>query len=76
MAATNHTKPTDLDLQNVIDEKSSQLRALLHHTYGNAGESFRSLNDELQDHYLWACAGMADEIVESLEELSNRKVSA
>ena len=33
------------------------------------------MNDQLQDHYLWACADMADAIVRSLDELCTRSLA-
>lgn len=67
-----HSHPRDaIDHQDVVETKARQLRALLENTYGGGGEAFRGLNEQLQDHYMWACADMADEIVKSLDALSN-----
>ena len=51
-----------LDLLNTVNSLSAKLHALLCNAYGEAGESFRGLNDELQDSYLWACTDIAAEI--------------
>lgn len=75
MATVNDTKPTDLELENVIDKNAAQLSALLANTYGGAGESFREMNDQLQDAYMWACADMANAIAASLDELSTRRMA-
>ncbi|MFL9863224.1 hypothetical protein PQR67_03440 [Paraburkholderia fungorum] len=59
---------------------SMQLRALLAACTGEGGEAFRSLNDELQDNYLWLASDLAAEIEKTLsgahtpaetEEVSN-----
>ena len=51
-----------LDLLNTVNSLSAKLLTLLCNTYGEAGDSFRGLNDELQDNYLWACSDIAAEI--------------
>jgi len=47
----------------------------LQNTYGNSGESFRSMADHLQDAYLWQCADLVDEI-EGLMSESESMASA
>ncbi len=49
-------------------EICTKLQALLQNTYGNSGESFRSMADHLQDAYMWQCADLADEIEGLLSE--------
>ena len=44
-----------------------QLHALLVNTYGESGDPFRNLADDLQDRYLWACTDMARKIETTLE---------
>lgn len=39
--------------------KLLQLQSLLVMTCGEAGEALRSMNDELRDNYMMACADMA-----------------
>ena len=34
----------------------AQAAAMVHMTFGNAGETFRNMNDDLQENYLWALA--------------------
>ena len=51
------------------DRYVAQRRALLVHSYGNSGDSFQWLNDELQDNYLSACADMVDRIAEAVEQM-------
>lgn len=72
LEATTNDRPSVLDLQDKLDTKARQLRALLHQTYGQAGDEFRTTSPDLQDDYLWACADIADEIWESLRELGKR----
>ena len=47
------------DVQDQLNARLSQLRALLQLTCGGRAESFSSLNEDLQDGYHWACASMA-----------------
>ena len=56
-------------------ELCTKLQALLQNTYGNSGESFRSMADHLQDAYLWQCADLVDEI-EGLMSESESMASA
>lgn len=70
--ATTTTEADLIELQDKLDTKARQLRALLHQTYGQAGDDFRTTSYELQDDYLWACADIADEIWQGLRELGER----
>lgn len=58
------------DAQSSADILVAKLHALMMMTYGEAGESFRSMNDELQDNYMWACAGMVTDLKETIAEIS------
>lgn len=49
------------DVSTLIEGKLTQLESMLSVAYGEAGESFRNLDDEIQDNYLWAVASMAQE---------------
>jgi hypothetical protein len=75
MAIKTVTTPTAhgrVILINTIDELSAaaaKLDALLIHTFGVGGESFRVMNDELQDNYMWACSDIASEIKELVSQL-------
>ena len=51
----------ELDDIDALMARVSKLQAMLAMTYGQAGESFRSMNRTLQDNYLWACADLAHE---------------
>lgn len=57
------------DAQNTADILVAKLHAMLMMTYGEAGDSFRSMNDELQDNYMWACAGMVTDLKEVISEI-------
>lgn len=61
------------DLMNRVSGLSMKLHALLSNTYGGSGESFRDLNDDLQDAYLWACASLAGELENAVTELGEVK---
>lgn len=71
MSATN-TQARNV-LMNRVSGLSMKLHALLCNTYGGSGESFRSLNDDLQDSYMWACASLAGELEEAVTALGEVK---
>jgi len=50
-----------LALTDQLTARQAQLQALLAMTHGNAGDTFRRMNADQQEHYLWACAMIADE---------------
>lgn len=70
MATPNSTNCNALDLKDTIDAKTKQLSALLFQTCGEAGEMLRRQSEVVQDHYMWACADLAREVVDALEKLS------
>jgi hypothetical protein len=45
-----------------------QLYALLTNCTGEGGESFRRINDALQDNYLWLARDLAHEIEKTLRD--------
>lgn len=56
-----------------ISGLSLKLHALLCNTVGEAGESFRNFNDEIQDNYMWACADMAGDLKDAVTQLARRE---
>ena len=52
------------NLEDQMNMRISQLRAMLEMTYGEPGEAFRRMNAEIQDNYLWACTTMVAEIAQ------------
>jgi len=50
-----------------LHEALLKAKALSYMTYGNAGESFRSMGDEVQDEFLWALSDLLVEAVGALE---------
>lgn len=62
------------DSAEKLQAVAAKLGAMLNHTFGNSGEAFRCLSDDLQDNYLWACAEMMEEIIEIGTELAPVKV--
>lgn len=59
-----------LDRLDSLQQKLAQLDAMLHMAYGNAGEAFRGMNDDLQDKYIWACSTLAGECHQLADGLS------
>lgn len=47
-----------------------QLSAMLGHAFGQSGDAFRSLLDEDQDNYLWACSNLAERLKVIINDLS------
>lgn len=39
-----------------------QLEGMLAMTFGESGESFRNMNDDLQDSFMWSCSSAIKEI--------------
>lgn len=54
---------------NRADEVATHIGALLTQTFGDAGESFRNMSDEIQDAYLWAVHDRVMELMACLEKL-------
>ena len=52
------------DISDQIAARQKQLVALLAMTYGETGEAFRTMSEDLQEGYMWACAMLADEVRE------------
>ena len=55
---------------------ATQLEALLAVTYGDLSGSFMNMADEYKDGYLWACADLATNIKEALEEINDAQRKA
>ncbi len=68
MTEINSSKAAESTIDQLA-RKSRQLHALLKMCYGDAGESFRNLNDTLQDDHAWACSDLAEEIRDLAESL-------
>lgn len=51
-----------LDVRILLEARIAQLESLLMVTYGEGGEAFRGLNDDLQDGFMWACSYLASEV--------------
>jgi hypothetical protein len=45
-----------------IARLSAKVAALIEATYGSSGESFRELNETMQDNYMWTVADLAGEL--------------
>ncbi len=70
-----NSNPRDHEVTDLIEEahtKSIHLHALLTAITGEGGESFRRMNDALQDNFIWACQRLAQE-VSDLTENANCK---
>lgn len=51
-----------LDIGDQIASRIQQLDAMLTMTFGESGESFRDMNADLQDSFLWSCSSAITEI--------------
>lgn len=59
---------------SAVDDLSGAVRkaqALSLMTYGEAGQSFRSMGDGAQDYFLWALHGLLCDAVEALDRLTH-----
>lgn len=63
-----------LDRIDTLHKKLAQLEAMLHMTFGTAGDTFRAMSDSLQDNYLWACSTLTGECNALAEGLSPARV--
>lgn len=50
------------DVRTLLEARISQLESLLTVPYGECGPSFRGLNDDLQDSFMWTCSYLASEV--------------
>jgi hypothetical protein len=55
-----------------LTAKLTQLSALMAHAYGESGEAFRNLNDDLQDTYLWHCADVALDCHQAIDNVHSQ----
>jgi hypothetical protein len=60
------------NLEDQMNMRIRQLRAMMEVTYGEPGEAFRCMNAEIQDNYLWACTTMVAEIAQLAAVRSER----
>lgn len=69
MSTTKINKP---DIRTDALERAivlvSQLDAMVTVTYGNSGEGFREMADQLQDMYMWTMAEKIQELQASIEK--------
>lgn len=49
---------SEVDLRNQIDESLRRAKALVLNTYGESGEGFRKLANDIQDDYMDAINGL------------------
>lgn len=58
------------EMRHLIDDDAytqiMKLHSMLCMTYGEAGESFRGLHDDLQETYMWTCCDHAAELKQAL----------
>ena len=72
------TEQRDIKFAETADSTYSvalRLHALLAMTYGCQGDSFRAMNDDLQDRFLWQCAEMANEVMAGLEAMATGEMA-
>ncbi|MBS0370119.1 MAG: hypothetical protein JSS57_13055 [Proteobacteria bacterium] len=60
-------------LTDQLTARLAQLHAMLSATHGNAGDTFRHLCHEHQEHYMWACYMLAGETRELMTALVERQ---
>ena len=66
----------DIDRLDRLSELSSKLYSLLAMTHGEAGTTFRNLNANLQDNFMWACCDMAQEVERLSSEVGGDRAVA
>lgn len=65
----------DQDAFDRLESRLAQVKALVRNTFGESGESFRSLNDETQDNYQWACHQLIEECCSLARGLGSAQAS-
>lgn len=55
---------------DTVLEALAHADAMVNMTYGNSGEAFRCMSDELQDEFLWALANRIDAARKAADRLS------
>lgn len=61
----------EIDTSDLIEDahtKSLHLHAMLTTITGEGGRSFRTMNESLQDNFIWACQRMAEEVTNLIEK--------
>jgi len=74
-AAPLYVLANNVDTLTLVDQLSArlaQLQAMLAMTRSNAGEMFRRMDAEYQEHYLWACGMIADEARDLMRMVEGR----
>lgn len=77
-AAPLYVLANNVDTLTLVDQLSArlaQLQAMLAMTRSNAGEMFRRMDAEYQEHYLWACGMIADEARDLMRLVEGRGFS-
>lgn len=68
--AIQRTQTVDAyDVYNKLSAKLVQLTAMIEMTYGNARQTFESMNDTTRDNYMWSCGDMANDCQNLLGKL-------
>lgn len=65
---------TERDISDLIEDahtKALHLHAMLTTITGNGGRSFRTMDEGLQDNYIWACQRMAEEVTNIIEKANS-----
>ena len=62
-------KVSNLDIFDQLSMQIDRLQGMMKMTCGEQGTAFRTMNDTLQDNYMWACAGLVDECKELLDHM-------
>jgi len=78
MATANSTAAqNDATMSSIIDQaqnlanRIAQLDAMVAVTYGEQGEAFRNMNDDIQDKFMWGINTITDQLSNEAEKLIN-----
>ncbi|MDD2991761.1 MAG: hypothetical protein PHI64_22750 [Zoogloea sp.] len=63
------------DIASHLAARQAQLEALLLMTYGETGDGFRTMSDDMQEAYMWACSMMAREIRDLTDALEEHRAA-
>ena len=63
---------THIDCLDGLNETLSKAQALSYMTWGESGEKFRGMCDEMQDVYMWALSDLIKEASKHLVQLQEQ----
>lgn len=61
-----------IDHLDTLGVALAKAQAVIAMTFGEAGETFRNLNDNYQDALMWTISGLIDDSIAALDKLESK----